>query len=176
MVNALHLLTPGEREASAMWDELRSALANFERVLAKIVETKAWEPLGYANFAEAWQDRMRGTRLATAQAAATVVYGLLDSGVKPEAVPNVLGPSSGVGAAKVAVLARQREHGVPPALATTFVRGHYREAPAAPHVVRVELTDTEYAHFKALCDSHGLDFTTEATRAVKAHFSRMERR
>ena len=105
-------------QASALWDELRSALANFERVLTQIVETRAWEPLGYANFAEAWQDRMRGTRLATAQAAATVVYGLLDAGVPKERIPDVLGPGSNVGPAKVAVIARQRDNGVPASIAT----------------------------------------------------------
>lgn len=180
-------MTINEHEqAEALWADLRSALVNFEQALARVIETKAWEPLGYDTFAQAWADRMRGTRLGTAASAATVVYALIDSGMDRDEALLTLGPSSGVGPERFDVLARQKENGVPPELATTHVRSstpgrsvvreHEREAPSEPHVVRVTLTPDEYRHFKAVAERRGLDLATEARSALVAHFARLEKR
>ena len=171
-----------ESEASALWADLRSALVHFDQTLARIIETRAWEPLGYQTFAQAWADRMRGTRLGTASMAAHVVYALIESGMGREDALLVLGPASGVGPAKFDTLARQYEAGVPVEIATTsavrgssLVRQHYRDAPGEPSTVHVPLTPSEYAHFKALADGRGLDLATEGAKALRAHFRSLER-
>lgn len=192
-MSAVVEFTGSERDADALWSELRNALANFDRVLKRIIETRAWEPLGYDTFAQAWADRMRGMRLGTASMAAQVVYALIESGLDQKGALEVLGPSSGVGPAKFELLARQHEAGVPAEVATTHrqrpvesippiaperglsvVRQHYRESPSEPHVVHVELTPTEYAHFKAVADRRGLDFARESARALRSHFLSLE--
>lgn len=176
-------ISPDVARANALWDELRSLLVRLEDVVDRIIEERAWEPLGYRDFAEAWADRMQGTRLATARQAATVVYALLDAGQTRDEITETLGPGSGVGPAKVEVLARQHSNGVPAALATTsirhnptVVRSHYRDAPSRPRTLHVELTEDEYAHLKALCEKRGLDPASEAQAAVRALIARLESR
>lgn len=171
-----------EAEASALWTDLRSALVNFDQALTRIIETRAWEPLGYQTFAQAWADRMRGTRLGTASMAAHVVYALIESGMGREDALLVLGPASGIGPTRFDVLARQYEAGVPADIATiapprggSMVRQHYRDAPSEPSTVHVPLTPSEYAHFKALAEGRGLDLATEGAKALRAHFRRLER-
>lgn len=190
--------SPDVTAAEQAWADLRSALVNFDKAVVRIIETRAWEPLGYASFGEAWVARMSGTRLATAASAARVVYALIDSGLNRDQVVKALGPSSGVGPAKVDVLTRQKDAGVPAEFATTqvrrseppaepmptmppdrglsVVRTHYRAPRSEPHIVRVELAPDEYEHFKAVAERHGMDLATVAARAVKAEFARLERR
>jgi hypothetical protein len=170
------LVTTDVAAAEALWSDLRSALANFDRVLAQIITARAWEPLGYDTFAQAWADRMRGTRLGTASMAAHVVYALIEDGLDREQALLTLGPSSGVGPAKYDVLARQHDAGVPPQFAAIIVRQHTREAPSAPHYVHVELTHDEWLHFRAVADGRGMDLADESAKAVRAHFHRLERR
>lgn len=64
------------RQAGDLWDSLRDNLVNAEATLAKIIETRAWEPLGYSNSLEAWNDRLKGVRLATDAMRAAVVYAM----------------------------------------------------------------------------------------------------
>ncbi|HEY9249238.1 MAG TPA: hypothetical protein VIO38_08905 [Rariglobus sp.] len=193
----MSVVTSDVAAAEQAWADLRSALVNFENALVRVVETRAWEPLGYVNFAEAWADRMSGVRLATAVSKAVVVYSLIDAGQTRETALSTLGPSSGVGPATFDALARQKDAGVPPEFATTVTRrpdplpptvppaapplsvvaSHYRTTERAePHTVRVELTSSEYTHFKAVAERHGMDLADVATRAVKAEFARLERR
>lgn len=82
-------------EAQALWNRLRSGLLGVERDIKEIVETRAWEPLGYISFVEAWNAELRGVEFTGAMQAA-VVLSLYDSGATQTevaaAVHNV-GPS-----------------------------------------------------------------------------------
>lgn len=161
--------------AEALWAELRSAFVNADKVVQRIVESRAWEPLGYDTFAQAWADRMRGTRLGTAAMAAHVVYALIEDGLDREQALLTLGPSCGVSPDRFDVIARQHGNGTLVGH-VTVVRRHTREAPSLPHYVHVELTHDEWLHFRAVADGRGLDLADEATKAVRAHFHRLERR
>lgn len=172
-------------EAETLWASLQEAFSNVEKAIQEIIATRAWEPLGYATFAEAWEDRMKGFRLTTTILQATVVYRLLDEQRSVEEVPELLGLGAGVGLSTAQALARQREHGVPVGLASTrgtrfsvpgvtTVRKHERSIPSAPHVIHVELPEGEYANYRALCEARGLDLTTEAANAIRTHFRRLE--
>lgn len=185
-----------EAEAQQAWDDLRQAFGNFEKALRRVIETRAWEPLGYASFGEAWSDRMHGFRLTTALTKAVTVYMLIDEGMDRDAAIKTLGPSSGVGPSTFDTLARQKDNGVPAEFATTHarqpqltplngvarelgfsvVREHVRDAPSEPHVIRLSLTADEYAHLRAVAEAHGLIFQDEVRKAVMSHFGKLEHR
>lgn len=161
-----------QREAETLWAELRSALVNVEQAIIRIIETKAWEPLGYDTFAQAWNDRMKGVRVA-ALCTPHIVYRMFDEGATDEAVADMV---PGVSPEASAYMRRQKGNGVPPAMASTRVRSHLRNAPRPPFVLSLELSNDEIGNYKALCDAKGLDVKAEALKAVRAHFARLERR
>lgn len=77
--------TISQREAQALWNGLRAALISLDQNLQKIVETRAWEPLGYATFTEAWREQMSGVSMSGVQRV-TAVYALMDSGASDNEV------------------------------------------------------------------------------------------
>lgn len=159
------------QKAEALWSSLRDAFANAEKIIVTICETKAWEPLGHASFAEAWTARLRGLRLTTDVMRAHVVYALFDSGLDVEEIIQ----ATGVGDRSVAALARQRASGVPAGLATTRVRAHDRALPSEARMLHVELSPGELETFKSIAASRGLDVQDEATKALRKHFRSLER-
>ncbi len=163
--------TADRRKAEALWTSLHEAFTNAEKVIVQIIETRAWEPLGYKTFADAWNDRLKGMRLPTDTMRAHVVYAMFDSGLDADAIIR----ATGVGDASVAALARQRSSGVPAGLATTRVRAHDRSNPSSPRFLHVELTPGELDTFKGIAESRGLDVQDEAIKALRKHFRSLER-
>lgn len=155
--------------AGKMWDELRGHLVNAEKCIAKIIDAKAWEPLGYTSFAEAWAARMQGVPLATDVMRAHVVYAMFDAGLDDAEVLDATGIGSQVGPRSVAALRRQKAAGVPPELASTRVKAHYRKKPGAPRTVHVELTEREYAAFREYAESQELDTASLAAQLIRAY-------
>ena len=64
------------RQAGDLWDSLRDNLVNAEATLTKIIETRAWEPLGYSSFLGAWNDRLKSVQLATEAMRGAAVYAM----------------------------------------------------------------------------------------------------
>lgn len=151
--------------ASSLWDELRDGFNNIEKTIIRIIEVEAWKPLGYATFAEAWNDRMSGVRLA-GEVRAHVVYYMLSEGADVDAVS----ATTGIGAGSVRDLKRQKSNGVPPH-AATLVRQHRRSRPRAPFRLTVELSQEERERFSETCKVHDLDMTEEALTAIRSHFA-----
>ncbi|HCG55364.1 MULTISPECIES: hypothetical protein [Brevibacterium] len=156
-----------KKASAALWDELRDGFLNIEKTIIKIIEAKAWEPLGYATFAEAWADRMDGVRLA-GEVRAHVVYAMLAEGEAVEAIS----ARTGIGTGSVKDLRRQRSNGVPPE-AATLVRQHTRGHQRPPYRLIVEFSPDEREQFAEACKRFDLDMTTEATEAIRAHFARL---
>lgn len=163
-----------KRQANALWDSLHDHLVNAEKVIVQIVEAKAWEPLGYDTFAEAWSDRMEGVRLATEMARVHVVYALFGEGRTPAQVRDILG--SQVGDAALEKLHKQHKAGVPADLASTRVRAHERALPRPAGTIKVRVSPEEYDYYKSLAKALGRDVDDEAEKAVRAHFRRLERK
>lgn len=159
-----------QKAAENLWAELRSAFVNAEQAIISIIESKAWEPLGYDTFTQAWNDRMRGVRLA-ALCTPHIVYRMFDDGAVDDAIAEAINSS----AANVAFMRRQQGNGVPPQMASTRVRAHDRGAPRSPFVLSLWLTSEEYADAKAMCEAKGVDMKEEALKAVRAHFAKLER-
>jgi len=160
-------------QAEALWDSLRDAFANTEKVIVTIIETRAWEPLGFDTFAQAWMARMSGIRLATEMMRAHVAYALFASGLSDAEAQKAVGFS--IGTEAIRRLREQSEMGVPPSLATTRVRSHERSKPSAPETLHVRLTPDELSMFRELAEVRGLDVQAEAAKAVRAHFRSLDR-
>ena len=157
-----------KQTASDLWDELRDGFNNIEKTIIRILEVEAWKPLGYATFAEAWNDRMSGVRLA-GEVRAHVVYFMLSEGESVDAIST----TTGIGTGSVKDLARQKSNGVPPE-AATLVRQHRRNLPRAPFRLTVELTQEERERFVEFCEARELDLAKEALFAIRAHFDALE--
>lgn len=163
-----------KREAEKLWSELREGFVSLEQLIKKIIETKAWEPLGYNSFAAAWNDRMAGVPLATDAARALVVYALFDD-LGPEARDTAL-TIPGVGPSVVDAVEKARELGFDPQDGLHAVRRHLRKAPSAAHFVHVEFTADQYARFKAIAKRHNLDVDLIAKTAILERFVELEAR
>lgn len=159
-----------KNRAEALFNQLADALNNAERTIIEIIKTKAWEPLGYATFAEAWDDRLAGIRLATGAMRAHVVYALLEDGLTAEQAS----ATSGVGIGNVDFFDEQRRDGVPPHLASYHrVRSHARSNPSEPRVLRLTFSAEELDRLKSRAKGEGWDLEDEARKAVRAHFAKM---
>ena len=113
------MTTISKRKAEALWVSMGEALTDFEAALGEVIEARAWEPLGYQSFFEAWADRMAGYRLSSMIGKATVVYQMLDEGI---AVNEIAMSAPGLGPAQVAKLAQKKANSVPTSHATTGER------------------------------------------------------
>lgn len=154
--------------ASSLWDELRDGFNSIEKTIIRIIEVEAWKPLGYATFAEAWNDRMSGVRLA-GEVRAHVVYFMLSEGEDVDAIST----TTGIGTGSVADLKRQKSNGVPPE-AATLVRQHRRNRPRPPFRLTVELSQEERERFMEVCKTHNLDIAEEALGAIRERFTELE--
>lgn len=153
-----------KQTAEALFDELRSAFTNAERIIIQIIDTEAWRHLGYTSFAEAWNERMAGVRLATDAVKAHVVYALLESKTVDEVVEVLNMPEE-----IVANLKRQKKTGIPAGLAT--VRRHLRRHPGPAQTIRVTVTEHEYAAWTQLAVDMGKPLTEIAAVALREYFA-----
>lgn len=126
-------------EALELWQSLRDTFINAEATIVKIVKDKAWEPLGYATFPEAWAATMDGVKLAT-EIRSHVVYAMFDAGLTAQEVGDQL-LGTGMGPSTIEDLKRQKDAGVP---AGIVVRRHLRKPACATRTVHVELSPTQH--------------------------------
>lgn len=102
--------------AQQLWETLRANLLDARKAVTEIIETEAWKPLGYNTLREAWTDRMTGVEVNLVTATLVeVVYAMIDEGGTDMEIATAV---KGIGPTIVATLRRQRENGVPAALAT----------------------------------------------------------
>lgn len=137
-----------KKQAQALWADLRSALTRADQAIAEIIATRAWEPLGYSSFAEAWASEMQGVRLA-AEIRAHVVYAMHDSGLDLAGIDSALGIGSGVGHSSIEKLLEDKALGIPPERASV-VRRHIRRKPEARRVLHVDLGEDLLVHYQAI--------------------------
>lgn len=164
-----------KKQADQLWSSLSSALVKAGDAIQKIVQARAWEPLGYSSFAEAWADRMSGVPLA-AEMRAHVVYQMFADGLDDDQVAEAVGAGSGVGPASIANFRRERSNGVPPDLArgrTTHVNEHYRKPPRPPQFFHVQFDPDEYDGFKALAKKYDLDIQKFTENAIRTAFGEL---
>ena len=149
------------RQAEAMWGALRDHFANAANSIKEIIAARAWEPLGYASFAEAWKHEMYGVTLAM-EVRPHIVYQLLEESVPLQDVADMVG---GVGSALAESFARQRSNGVPADCAV--VSEHLRKKAGPPGVIKIRVGATllyEYKRIAALQGETVEEIVMEAAR------------
>jgi len=148
-------------KAQTLWGELRKHFANAENVIQQIVAEKAWEPLGYGSFAEAWVAEMSSLTLPS-EVRPHVVYQMLAEGWEPVDIASAV---KGVGPHIADALARQRRNGVPPNHAV--VREHFRRPATPPSHIRINVGATmlnEYHRIALAVNQNVEDIALEAVR------------
>jgi hypothetical protein len=111
-------MTISKAKAERLWDRLRVSLLSTQDAIIQIIELKAWEPLGYDTFREAWVEKMSDLDLATSPMI-RVVYQMLNEDATDAEVAEVV---KGVQIGTVATLRRQWSNNVPPEAASLYVR------------------------------------------------------
>ena len=153
-----------KKKAEALWSDLRSALELTEEKIKEIIDTRAWEPLGYDTFAECWSDKLSDLKLY-GELRAVVVYQMFDQGESEKTVREAV---SGVGPVESKRLKTAHDKGMSTASASRFakVREHYRKPPTHQRFVRAELTSEELDHVKAASESYQITVEEFVKRAV----------
>lgn len=166
------------KQAQKLWALLRQHFVNFERTLEEIVETRAWEPMGFASFSEAWHHHMRDVTLA-AEFRPHVVYAMLAEGAS---VDDVAAGVKGIRRDRAESLKRQRESGVPANLASmstkwhnkqddeTVVSEHVRKKPAQASTVHIDLTAMKYKRYQRIAKKVGASLEDICREAIDEKF------
>jgi hypothetical protein len=157
--------THDKTHATALWDALRHHFTNAADTIRTIIEDRAWEPLGYLSFAEAWGREMRDVVLAH-EVRAHVVYQLLEERVPVQDIPDMVG---GVGPAIAESLARQRSNGVPADCAV--VREHLRRPASQANTLRIKIGATMLYEYKRIARLQGDTVEEIAKEAIAARFA-----
>lgn len=152
-------ITDRKTYAEQLVQQLRQGLLATQDALQKIIDWKAWEPLGYSSFRELWDDRLADIEL-TGVMRATVVYAMFSEGANDEQVATTV---KGVGGKTVTALRQAHQYGLTPKqgsihAARTQVRPHTRKLPTKRNGVYLEgFTDTEIKRWNDLAEDLGVD-------------------
>lgn len=158
-----------KNQAEALWTDLRDNFLDAEKNIKAIIATKAWEPLGYATFAEAWHSRLRDVTLA-AEVRKHVVYELLSENVGVGYVSELV---KGITPKSADFLNRQRRNGVPADQASTVVREHDRKLPSKPDTIHIKVGQTRLAEYQRIASSLPQSVEEIAQEAIAARFSEL---
>lgn len=163
-----------KEQALDLWKQLQTHFLNTQRVIEEIIENRAWEPLGYSTFAEAWTAQMVDVTLAV-EIRPYVVYQLLAEGATDE---QIAASVKGVGVTGAAGYRRQRDNDVPESLAkrqkwynkepdATIVREHQRKKPAAPDTLHIPLGVRKLGQVKKAAEKLGVSPVEFAVQAIE---------
>lgn len=156
-----------KQQANAMWDSLRDHFTNVADAIKKIIESRAWEPLGYTSFAQAWKSEMCDVTLA-GEIRAHVVYQLLEERVPVADVADMVG---GVGPALAESFARQKANGVPADCAV--VSEHLRRKPKPADTIHVQVGATMLHEYKRIAALQNETVEEIAREAIRERFAQL---
>lgn len=151
-------------KAQTLWGELRKHFANAENTIQQIVADRAWEPLGYGSFSEAWVAEMSNLRLPN-EVRPHVVYQMLADGWEPVDIASAV---KGVVPGTADALARQRRNGVPPNHAV--VREHFRRSASPPSHIRISVGATMLGEYHRIALAVNQSVEEIALEAVRERF------
>ena len=151
-------------EAQQLWDNLRGSLLETEKNIRVIIEQRAWEPLGYETFAEAWRDNLSDIELST-ELRAVVVFAMFDDGASKSDVAKSV---AGVGPTTVTALSNYHSKGFDAADAA-YLSFRKRPTPTpknSPKTIAITLSAEEHAALKASADAQGIPVKDAARTMV----------
>lgn len=155
------------KQAVALWGKLRQHFINAAAVIEEIIERRAWEPMGYASFAEAYHAQLADVTLAV-EVRPHVVYQMLTEGYDYDAVAAAV---KGIGRDRAESLDRQRRNGVPAADASmTTVRRHLRKKPTAASTIHVEVGTIAMRRYQKIAEKLGMTVEQIAAEAIAERF------
>lgn len=142
-------MTISKKKAETLWSDLRGNLLAAQDNISKIIATKAWEPLGYDTFTEAWTDRLGDLKLH-GELRAVVVYAMFDEGAT---TADVTVSMAGVGPSTAKALKQAHGKGLDAKDAHTISNASQRRdrrttGPNKPRTVFVSLTPADYARLE----------------------------
>ena len=167
--NTTTVSDPAVAWAEKLWAKLRTGLLNTEKTIAEIIHDKAWEPLGYDSFTEAWSAKLADITIAT-ELRAHVVYQMLHEGSDYDDIAHAV---KGVGRDAAKVLDRQRRNGVPANLATTAVRAYTRRKPDTAKVLHLHLGSMKLQRYRRIAKKLDLSVEQIALEAVESVFAKL---
>lgn len=156
-------------KAAALWDKLRANFLDQELILKEIISERAWEPLGYQTFADAWNAKMSHVTLF-AEFRPHVVYQLLAEGSSPE---DVAASVRGIGPESAEFLDRQRKSGLAADEASTVVREHNRKLPSPDDTLHVKVGKTWLTEYRRIAKRLDLNVEQVAKQAIAARFKEL---
>ena len=157
-------------QAVDLWNSLKHHFVNAAVVIERIIETRAWEPLGYDSFSDAWNAQMGDVTLAV-EVRPHVVYQMLTEGYDYGAVAAAV---RGVGRDRAESLDRQRRNGVPARDASlSVVRRHMRRKPSAASTIHVEVGTIAMRRYQKIAEKRGTTVETIAAEAIAARFKEL---
>ena len=107
---------PAVAVAENLWEALRSGFLGTEKTIVEIIKARAWEPLGYETFTDAWVKEVADISIAN-ELLPHVVYQMFAEGLTVDEVAETV---KGIGADRAESLDRQRRHGIPAHAASMY--------------------------------------------------------
>ena len=163
-------MSVNKAQANRLWDEVRNGFIVAQDAIKKIIEERAWEPLGYASFVAAWEDRMRGIQLAESLRG-EIIYAMFDLGATDAEIANAI---DNVGPVTVKGVRDAHDRGLPADKAIrhanmisrqkridnedpTVVRQHTRKRPDKDANVHIHVGHTKLTTWRAYAEKNDLD-------------------
>lgn len=156
--------------AEKLWKRLEAGLLDTQNTIIAIIDSRAWEPLGYESFSKAWIDRIMSKVTISAELRPHVVYQMFSEGLTADQVADAV---KGVTPETAEVLERQKKNGVPADQATTVVRRHNRRKPSKWSYLHIQVDNTTLKEWKQLAEEHGVAMNDIALEAVTAAFKKL---
>lgn len=157
-------------QAVDLWVSLRHHFVNAAAVIEQIIETRAWEPLGYDSFTEAWNAQMGEITLAV-EVRPHVVYQMLTEGYDYDAIAEKV---KDVGRDRAESLDRQRRNGVPAKDATmTVVARHLRKRPSVAGVIHIPVGPIALRRYQRIAEKQSTTVEAIAAKAIADRFGEL---
>jgi len=161
---------PAVAVAENLWEALRSGFLGTEKTIVEIIKARAWEPLGYETFTDAWVKEVADISIAN-ELLPHVVYQMFAEGLTVDEVAETV---KGIGADRAESLDRQRRHGIPAHAASMYeVRRHMRRRPRPADTIHVVVGPAVLQDCHRIATQVGRSVEDIAKEAIMARFAEL---
>jgi hypothetical protein len=151
-----------KKQAQAMWDRVWQTLSDHEAAIREVIDKKAWLPLGFETFADAWFGLNHNDISLARELRPHVVVQLLSEGLTEDEVADAV---KGIGPELAARINKERKAGVP-ADQMSLVKQHSRLT--RPHTLHIYVGAEQMEEFHRIVTSLGYPSTHVLAVALEA--------
>lgn len=151
-----------KKAAQALWDKVWQTLSDHQAAIREVIEKRAWEPLGYESFSDAWLGMNRDEITLARELRPHVIYQMLSEGLTVDEVADAV---KGAGVEIVDRMNQERKAGVPPDQAST-VKQHARLT--RPHTLHIYVGAEQMEEFHRIVNALGYPSSHVSTVALEA--------